>query len=595
MAGGRVGLRGRPPARRRHLVLALVAVDTLAAVTAALLLPGPHRSPVLTALLLVAVLALNVQGRLYEDTLAPYLLDELPAFCGRIALAWCVAAVLLPALAPAAAPPLTPLLTAAALHGVLGAGGRALVHWHRRAVVRRRPRPVLVLGHGGQARSVAAALLRRPRCGLRPVGVVGEPADEYAYEWGGGGGAERRVGAQAEEWAGVGAEEWAGAGAERLAGAGAEHLAAIATEHRTSTATEHRTTTATERRTNPETDQWASDAEPWAQAEAEQRTGAQPEQRTGVDTKPRPSAESDPHPSGPGPAHSPGTGTGTGVSPSPAPDLPLLTTQDELHRAVIQNDVRTVLLLAGRDVAHDDRLAVLRGSGCELWELDPGGSAGVPVGRGRRPVYVAGFRCQALVGAHQERRTSAGKRALDIAVSGALLLPAGPVLLVCALVLRATEGPGVVFRQERVGKDGHPFTVLKFRTHRPADSQESATRWSVADEQRISPFCRFLRSTSLDELPQLWNVLRGDMSLVGPRPERPFFVERFSRHYPHYAQRHRVPTGITGLAQIHGLRGDTSIEDRCRFDNAYIDSWSLWQDVCILLRTVGCLLRRTGS
>jgi lipopolysaccharide/colanic/teichoic acid biosynthesis glycosyltransferase len=170
-----------------------------------------------------------------------------------------------------------------------------------------------------------------------------------------------------------------------------------------------------------------------------------------------------------------------------------------------------------------------------------------------------------------------------------------PVLLGCALWLRVSEGPGVVFRQERVGKDGRPFTLLKFRTHRPADPIESATRWSVADEHRMPWFCRFLRRTSLDELLQLWNVFRGDMSLVGPRPERPYFVMKFSETYPGYGERHRVPTGITGLAQINGLRGDTSIEDRCRFDNAYIDSWSLWRDLSILLRTATEFFRPTGS
>jgi lipopolysaccharide/colanic/teichoic acid biosynthesis glycosyltransferase len=184
---------------------------------------------------------------------------------------------------------------------------------------------------------------------------------------------------------------------------------------------------------------------------------------------------------------------------------------------------------------------------------------------------------------------------LDVVVSGVLLLAAGPLLLACAAVLRVSQGPGVVFRQVRVGQDGKPFTLLKFRTHRPVDEHESATRWSVADERRMPWFCRFLRRTSLDELLQLWNVFRGDMSLVGPRPERPYFVTKFSDTYPGYAARHRMPAGITGLAQIHGLRGDTSIEDRARFDNAYIDNWSLWQDVCILLRTAVTLVRPTGS
>ncbi|MVO88905.1 sugar transferase [Streptomyces sp. p1417] len=305
----------------------------------------------------------------------------------------------------------------------------------------------------------------------------------------------------------------------------------------------------------------------------------------------------------PGTQGTPGAPGGTEEPDGSAePQLPLLTSDDELHRAVIQNDVRAVLLLSGGGPAQDARMPVLRGLGVELWEIDPRGPAhpAHPVLRDAvRPHHVAGFRCRPLTGTGQPSRTGPGrqllKRLLDVAVAGTLLLLCGPVLGGCALLLRATEGPGVIFRQERVGKDGRLFTLLKFRTHRPADTKESDTRWSVADERRMSPFCRFLRSTSLDELPQLWNVLRGDMSLVGPRPERPFFVDLFSRRHPHYAHRHRMQTGVTGLAQIHGLRGDTSIEDRCRFDNAYIDSWSLWQDFCILLRTVGCLLRRTGS
>ncbi len=110
----------------------------------------------------------------------------------------------------------------------------------------------------------------------------------------------------------------------------------------------------------------------------------------------------------------------------------------------------------------------------------------------------------------------------------------------------------------------------------------------------MSAVGRLLRRSSLDELPQLWNVLRGDMSLVGPRPERPYFVEQFSQRYPEYGARHRMPVGITGLAQVHGLRGDTSIEDRARFDNLYIDSWTLWQDVRIMLRTASSLFRLEG-
>lgn len=212
----------------------------------------------------------------------------------------------------------------------------------------------------------------------------------------------------------------------------------------------------------------------------------------------------------------------------------------------------------------------------------------------RAETLLAGYPCRRLDVAGPRRGRTA-KRLLDVLVSGTLLLLLSPLLLTCAVMSRITGGPGVVFRQERIGKDGKPFTLLKFRTHRPADEKESATRWSVAHDNEMRWFCRVLRRTSLDELPQLWNVLRGDMSLVGPRPERPYFVAQFSQAYPDYAARHRMPTGITGLAQIHGLRGDTSIEDRCRFDNAYIDNWSLWRDISILLRTACVLVRPTGS
>ncbi|MGA4850253.1 sugar transferase [Streptomyces sp. G5(2025)] len=473
--GARADARPRPPSRRRRSVAALVGADCAAALLAPLLLDDPRAYASLAPLLLAVVLVLNAQGRLYAYTALPATLDEVPSLAGRIALGWALTAVLAPALpAPVPPLPLSTLATLGAAQCLLAVAGRALVHRQRRASAARRPRPVLVLGPCGEARAVAAALLRRPRCGMRPVGVVSE--------------AERRPDPEAAE------TEAAGDAAEPSAG--------------------------------------------------------------------------------------------------PAPELPVLGTEDELHRAVIQNDVRTVLLLSGRGPALAGMVPVLGGLGCDLWEIDPHPAEAPPRQDARQ--RVAGFACRPLAFAGH-RGTSFGKRLLDVTVAVVLLLAAAPVLLACALVLRAVEGPGVIFRQERVGKDGRLFTLLKFRTHRPADSQEAATRWSVADEHRMNAFCRFLRSTSLDELPQLWNVLRGDMSLVGPRPERPFFVAQFSQTYPDYARRHRMPTGITGLAQIHGLRGDTSIEDRCRFDNAYIDSWSFWQDMCILLRTLGCLVRRTGS
>ncbi|KMS70355.1 transferase [Streptomyces viridochromogenes] len=276
--------------------------------------------------------------------------------------------------------------------------------------------------------------------------------------------------------------------------------------------------------------------------------------------------------------------------------LPVLTTAQDARRAVIQNGVGTVLVVGA--ATRVEKAAVLRGLaayGCALWELDADPPSYGLGGRRHEVGQLAGFSRRLLGAGGGRHHGSVGKRALDVVLSGSLLVLAGPVLLVCALVLRVMDGPGVVFRQERIGKDGRPFTMLKLRTHRPASDHEAATRWSVANEQDMSPFCHFLRRTSLDELLQLWNVFRGDMSLVGPRPERPYFVAKFSQAHPGYPARHRMRTGITGLAQIQGLRGDTSIEDRCRYDNAYIDNWSLWQDVCILLRTAAQFVRPTGS
>jgi exopolysaccharide biosynthesis polyprenyl glycosylphosphotransferase len=187
------------------------------------------------------------------------------------------------------------------------------------------------------------------------------------------------------------------------------------------------------------------------------------------------------------------------------------------------------------------------------------------------------------------------KRAFDLVVSTLSLVLLAPVLLLAALAVRIEGGPGVIFRQERVGVDGRRFTVMKFRSMRPSNDSESQTQWNIAQDRRVGPIGRFLRKSSIDELPQLINIIRGEMSLVGPRPERPHFVDQFCEAYPRYIARHRVPSGLTGWAQVHGLRGDTSIVDRARFDNYYIENWSLWLDIKIILRTVGSVLRGTGA
>lgn len=186
------------------------------------------------------------------------------------------------------------------------------------------------------------------------------------------------------------------------------------------------------------------------------------------------------------------------------------------------------------------------------------------------------------------------KRVFDVVVAGVTLVVVAPVLAVCAVAVRIEGGPGVIFRQARVGRHGVLFDCLKLRSMRPVDETESATNWSVAADRRVGPVGRVLRRTSLDELPQLWNIIRGDMTLVGPRPERPHFVDKFSAEYDRYAHRHRVQAGLTGLAQVSGLRGDTSIADRARYDNYYIEHWSLWLDVKIVIRTFAEVLFARG-
>ncbi|WP_432835544.1 sugar transferase [Dactylosporangium sp. CA-092794] len=186
------------------------------------------------------------------------------------------------------------------------------------------------------------------------------------------------------------------------------------------------------------------------------------------------------------------------------------------------------------------------------------------------------------------------KRGCDVILSALALLALSPILLVCAIAVRLEGGPGIFFRQQRIGQYGRTFQLVKFRSMRPVNEAESQTNWNVAHDKRIGPVGRFLRRTSLDELPQLWNILRGDMTIVGPRPERPYFVDQFSAQHPDYALRHRVPVGLTGLAQVSGLRGDTPISDRARFDNYYIENWSIWLDAKVILRTVAEVFRGGG-
>jgi exopolysaccharide biosynthesis polyprenyl glycosylphosphotransferase len=177
------------------------------------------------------------------------------------------------------------------------------------------------------------------------------------------------------------------------------------------------------------------------------------------------------------------------------------------------------------------------------------------------------------------------KRVFDVAAATLVLLIAAPLMAVIAVAVVATSGRPVFYRQERMGLDGRVFQMLKFRTMVP-DAEKHGPVWARAGDTRTTRVGDFLRRTGLDELPQLWNVLLGDMSLVGPRPERPIFIEQFRREVPGYMLRHKVKAGLTGWAQVHRWRGDTSLQERIEHDLYYIQNWSLGLDLRILFMTV---------
>jgi Undecaprenyl-phosphate glucose phosphotransferase len=178
------------------------------------------------------------------------------------------------------------------------------------------------------------------------------------------------------------------------------------------------------------------------------------------------------------------------------------------------------------------------------------------------------------------------KRGLDLVVGGVALVVLSPVFAVLALAVKLTSPGPVLLRQERMGLDGRAFSMLKFRTMRVDAEAESGPVWASPDDDRRTRVGAVLRRFSLDELPQLVNVLRGDMSLVGPRPERPVFVETFRHRIPGYMLRHKVKAGMTGWAQINGWRGNTSLEKRIEYDLYYIERWSIGFDLAILVKTV---------
>jgi exopolysaccharide biosynthesis polyprenyl glycosylphosphotransferase len=268
---------------------------------------------------------------------------------------------------------------------------------------------------------------------------------------------------------------------------------------------------------------------------------------------------------------------------APRASLPVLGDVAAVPDLIREYRIRT-LIVAGPDGCDADAVSMLR-SGCppsvatylvpRMHEL----ARAVPSGY-RDEIWGVPLTAVRHCGLRPAQRFA--KRALDVVVASVLLVLMAPVMMLIVLGKMLTDGPPVIFRQDRVTYMGRIMKIMKFRTvSRPVNPD---SHWTV-DDADCSPFGRWLRSTHLDELPQLFNVIRGDMSLVGPRPERPFFTAQFAKKFPRYEDRHRTNTGVTGWAQVHGLNGDTSISERVRFDNYYIEHWSPWLDVSVLVCT----------
>lgn len=267
--------------------------------------------------------------------------------------------------------------------------------------------------------------------------------------------------------------------------------------------------------------------------------------------------------------------------------LPVLGDPDELTSIVADHEIDTVIVTYGAFV-ESDLVPVLRR--CEelpievivlprFFELSLSNSS----------QEMWGYPLTRLQGPAEVRSSWRLKRLVDIAGAAALLALTAPVMATVALAVRLSSPGPILYKQERVGHRGRVFEMYKFRSM--IENDDGDTTWTVEEDDRITPIGRLIRATHLDELPQLFNVIRGDMSLVGPRPERPHFVELFSGKFENYAERHRVPVGITGWSQVNGLWGDTSIEARSRLDNRYIESWSLRHDLLILLKTIPTLFK----
>ncbi len=263
--------------------------------------------------------------------------------------------------------------------------------------------------------------------------------------------------------------------------------------------------------------------------------------------------------------------------------VPILGSKDDLRRLIRDNNVEEVFVTE-TDIPNDTFFQLFIDSEKETARVQFVPSLVEMMRSSIHYDEVAGVPVYSMQDTPLQGANAFIKRTVDVVLSWAGLVLLSPLLAAIAIAVKYSSPGPVLYKQTRLGLDKREFKIYKFRSMR-IDAERQGPGWGGQDDPRTTRVGRWLRRWNLDELPQLWNVLRGDMSLVGPRPERPYYVDRFRELFPRYMSRHAVKTGMTGWAQVHGLRGDTSIQQRLRYDLYYIENWSLWLDLKILLMT----------
>jgi exopolysaccharide biosynthesis polyprenyl glycosylphosphotransferase len=287
-------------------------------------------------------------------------------------------------------------------------------------------------------------------------------------------------------------------------------------------------------------------------------------------------------------------GPGEGSADSSDDALPIVGRYDEVGRIVPRERIDRVIVALPL-VSQDGLVEVLRQ--CRPHDVDvefvPDVLSLIP--RAARFDEIGGVSLASLREIPLAGWNGVVKRVLDLVITIPLLVLLGPLLLTLAILIKLDAGSPVFFTQKRIGRDRRVFRMIKFRSMRVDAENGTGPVWAGAVDQRRTRVGRRMRAWSLDELPQLFNVLKGEMSLVGPRPERPYFVERFEGLVPGYFDRHAVKSGITGWAQVNGLRGNVAIEERTRYDLQYIENWSIGFDLRILMLTLRSVLAERGN